>query len=95
LQAAGALPRLSGTCLDDAGAESFFATLKTEGVQGRPCQTSAQARWCVFDDLEVFYQRQQRHTSLGCLSPASFEEKVATLNRVSVQAGWYPRMLDG
>lgn len=87
LQAAGVLPSLSGTCLDNAVAESFFATLKTEEVQGQPYETRAQARRCVFDYLEVFYNRQRRHTSLGCLSPASFEEKAATLNRVSVEAG--------
>ena len=88
LQAAGVRPSLSSTCLDNAVAESFFATLKTEEVQAKPYETRSQARSCIFDYLEVFYNRQRRHTSLGCLSPANFEEKAANLNRVSIEAGW-------
>lgn len=87
LQAAGILPSLGGTCLDNAVAESFFATLKTEEVQGQPYETRAQARSCVFDYLEVFYNRQRRHTSLGCLSPTCFEERAVNLNLVSAEAG--------
>lgn len=87
LQAAGVFPSLSGTCLDNAVAESFFATLKTEEVQAQPYQTRAQAKRCVFDYLEVFYNRQRRHTSLGFLSPASFEARAVSLNQVSVEAG--------
>lgn len=87
LRAAGVRPSLGGTCLDNAVAESFFATLKTEEVQSQPYETRAQARSCVFDYLESFYNRQRRHTSLGCLSPVRFEEKTATLNRVSIEAG--------
>jgi transposase InsO family protein len=87
LQAAGALPSLGGTCLDNAVAESFFATLKTEEVQGQPYETRAQGRCCVFDYLEGFYNRQRRHTSLGFLSPACFEENAVNLNQVSVEAG--------
>ena len=85
LQAAGMLASTSGNCLENAVAESFFATLKTEEVQDRPYETRSQARRCVFDYLEVFYNRQRRHSSLGFQSPAAFE--AATLNRVSSKAG--------
>lgn len=79
LQAAGMLASTSGNCLENAVAESFFATLKTEEVQGQPYETRAQARRCVFDYLEVFYNRQRRHSSLGFQSPVKFEKQAMTL----------------
>ena len=79
LRAAGMLNSTSGNCLENAVAESFFATLKTEEVQDKPYETKAQARRCVFDYLEVFYNRQRRHSSLGFQSPATFEERAVTL----------------
>ena len=86
LRAAGMLASTSGNCLENAVAENFFATLKTEEVQDYPYETRAQARRCVFDYLEVFYNRQRRHSSLGFQSPAAFEA-AATLNQVSSKAG--------
>lgn len=79
LQKAGMLVSTSGNCLENAVAESFFATLKTEEVEEKPYQTRAQAKRCVFDYLEVFYNRQRRHPSLGFQSPAKFEEQTAAL----------------
>lgn len=87
LRAAGMLTSTSGNCLENALAESFFATLKTEEVQDQPYETRAQARRCVFDYLEVFYNRQRRHSSLDFQSPVKFEEQAATLNQVSSKAG--------
>ena len=87
LRAAGMLASTSGNCLENAIAESFFATLKTEEAQEKPYQTRAQARRCVFDYLEVFYNRQRRHSRLGFHSPARFEELAATLIQVSSRAG--------
>lgn len=63
LRAAGMLTSTSGNCLENALAESFFATLKTEEVRDQPYETRARARRCVFDYLEVFYNRQRRHSS--------------------------------
>lgn len=77
LRTAGMLASTSGNCLENAVAESFFATLKTEAVQPQTYETRAQARRCVFDYLEVFYNRQRRHSSLGFQSPARFEEAAA------------------
>lgn len=79
LQAAGMLASTSGHCLENAVAESFFATLKTEEVQGYCYETRAQAKCSVFDYLEVFYNRQRRHSSLGFQSPAKFEESAVAL----------------
>jgi putative transposase len=66
-----------GDCYDNAVAESFFATLKTELVYQQQYQTRQQARRAIFEYVEVFYNRNRRHSSLGYLSPAAFE---ATLN---------------
>ena len=79
LRTIGALPSTSGNCLENAVAESFFATFKTEEVQDQPYATKVQARLCVFNYLEVFYNRQRRHSSLGFLSPSKFEEQVLNL----------------
>ena len=62
-----------GDCFDNAVAESFFATLKKELIQRRAWPTRADLRTEVFDYIEVFYNRQRRHRSLGMLSPTQFE----------------------
>lgn len=79
LKGMGALPSTSGNCLENAVAESFFATLKTEEVQDLPYETKAQATLCIFDYLEVFYNRQRRHSSLSYHSPTKFEEHASNL----------------
>jgi len=62
-----------GDCYDNAPAESFWATLKTELVHQRPFATRAQARAAIFDYIEVFYNRQRQHSALGYVSPERFE----------------------
>jgi putative transposase len=62
-----------GTCWDNAVAESFFATLKTELVHRRRWATRQQATTAIFEYIEIFYNRQRRHSSLGYESPADFE----------------------
>ena len=79
LKGMGALASTSGNCLENAVAESFFATLKTEEVQDQSYESKAQAKLCVFDYLEVFYNRQRKHSSLGFLSPSKFEEQALNL----------------
>ena len=64
-----------GNCWDNAVAESFFATLKTELVYTRRFATRAEAREAIFDFIEVFYNRRRRHSTLGYVSPMEFEEK--------------------
>jgi len=62
-----------GNCYDNAVAESFFHTLKTEHVYDYRYETRAEARQSIFEYIEMFYNRQRRHSALGYLSPVSFE----------------------
>src|SRR6476661_294809 len=64
-----------GNCWDNAVAESFFATLKSELVYLRRFQTRQEAKNEIFEYLEGFYNRQRRHSTLGYLSPVEFEER--------------------
>jgi putative transposase len=59
---------------DNALMESFFSTLKAECVERHDFQTPEEARTCVFEYLQVFYNRQRLHSSLGYRSPMSFEQ---------------------
>jgi len=62
-----------GNCYDNAVSESFFHTLKTEHVYDYRYETRAEARHSIFDYIEMFYNRQRRHSALGYRSPVSFE----------------------
>jgi transposase InsO family protein len=70
-----------GTCWDNAAAESFFATLKTELLHRASWPTRQHARSAIFHYLEGFYNRHRRHSTLGFRSPADFEadHRAATL----------------
>lgn len=61
-----------GNCYDNAVVESFFSTLKAE--LGEVFENAATAKYDVFDFIEVFYNRQRRHSSLGYRSPAEHEK---------------------
>ena len=62
-----------GDCYDNAMMESFWATLKCELVHHNDYATREQARWSIFEYVEVFYNRKRLHSSLGYVSPESFE----------------------
>jgi transposase InsO family protein len=62
-----------GNCWDNAVAESFFRSLKTELVHHEDFATRDEARLAIFEYIEVFYNRIRRHSSLGYLSPADYE----------------------
>jgi transposase InsO family protein len=62
-----------GDCWDNAVIESFWGTLKTELVNHERYATRDQARASIFEYIEVFYNRQRLHSSLGYLSPEQFE----------------------
>jgi putative transposase len=64
-----------GNCWDNAVAESFFATLKTECIYRRRFATKAEARETIFDFVEVFYNRCRRHSTIGYMTPTEFEMK--------------------
>jgi putative transposase len=67
-----------GDCYDNALAESFFATLECELLAGRLFRTHLEARTALFDYIEVFYNRQRRHSALGYQSPDAFERSSPT-----------------
>lgn len=62
-----------GNCLDNAVAESFFSNLKNELVHHILFEDRDEARSAIFDYLEVFYNRQRPHQSLGFKSPVNYE----------------------
>ena len=64
-----------GDALDNAVAESFFATLECELLDRYPWPTRASLRTAVFDFIEVFYNRQRRHSTLDYPSPATYEQQ--------------------
>ncbi len=66
-----------GDALDNAVAESFFASLQVELLDRRYWQTRQQLTTAIFDYVEVFFNRQRLHSTLGYLSPTDFEEAYA------------------
>ena len=63
-----------GDAYDNAVAETFFATLKKELVNRRSWPSRLQLQSAVFEYIEAFYNRQRRHSTLGMLSPAEYEQ---------------------
>jgi len=63
-----------GNCYDNAVAESFFGTLKAECVT-KQFATQALAHTTIFEYIEVWYNRQRLHSTLGYLSPVAFEQQ--------------------
>jgi putative transposase len=63
-----------GNCWDNAVVESFFSSLKKERIKKRIYKTRDLARADVFDYIEVFYNRQRRHSHLGGVSPEAYEQ---------------------
>jgi transposase InsO family protein len=61
-------------CWDNAPVESFFASLKRELVHDERYTTHGEARAGLFECVEMFYNRVRRHSSLGYVSPAEFEQ---------------------
>lgn len=78
LTAAGVERSMSaaGNCYDNAFAESFFSTFKTEsGIEETIPATRREAELVTFDYIETFYNPTRRHSSLGYLSPVAFEKQ--------------------
>ncbi len=62
-----------GNCWDNAVAESFFKTMKTEMVYHQKFQTKAEAKLAIFEYIEAWYNRQRRHSALEYLTPCQYE----------------------
>jgi putative transposase len=84
LEEAGIVPSMgrAGSALDNAISESFVASLKTELLHRHRFLSREAAKTAVFDYTESFYNRVRRHSSLGYLSPADYEQ--ATMKEVAV-----------
>jgi len=63
-----------GNCWDNATMESFFGSLKEECVGTIIYISHEQARQSLFEYLEIYYNRQRRHSSIGYVSPLIFEQ---------------------
>jgi transposase InsO family protein len=68
-------------CWDNACAESFFASLKNELMNGQGFVTRDEAQTAVFEWIEVFYNRVRRHSTLGYQSPVDFERRTQQLKQ--------------
>ena len=75
LQAHGVLPSMSrkGNCHDNAVAESFFSNLKNEVMHDRLFGSRDEAKAAVSDYIEVYYNRQRLHQTLGYQTPVAVE----------------------
>ncbi len=66
-----------GDCYDNAVAESFFATLEHELLAETDFGSRAEARQAIFVFIEVWYNRERRHSSLGYVTPVAYEAQLA------------------
>ena len=75
---AGMVPSMSrkGDCYDNAVAESFFSTLEFELLMKHSWRTREEARRAIFRYIETWYNRKRRHSTLGYISPAAYEEQL-------------------
>ena len=64
-----------GNCWDNAAMESFFGTLKVEFCDRKKFKSRQEAKTEIFEYMEVFYNRQRLHSSLGYISPENFEKR--------------------
>ena len=71
---------------DNAVVESLFGTMKCELELREPIGAMSETRAIVFEWIEVWYNRERRHSSLGFLSPVVFEERHQTLFCVSTKS---------
>jgi transposase InsO family protein len=65
----------AGNCYDNAAMESFWSSLKAEGLKSTYCDAAA-VRLAVFDYIETFYNPKRRHSALGYQSPVDFEHQM-------------------
>jgi transposase InsO family protein len=65
-----------GDCYDNAVAESFFSTLEFELLRQNDWHTRDDARRAIFRYIETWYNRKRRHSTLGYVSPAEYEQQL-------------------
>lgn len=69
------LPSHGLSCYDNAVAESFFHSIKTEHIRFNRYETREEVRSSLFEYIEIFYNRRRKHSTLGMKSPVQFEEQ--------------------
>ena len=67
-----------GDCYDNAAMESWNHSFKVEAIHGEALPTRDIAKNHIFDYIDVYYNRQRLHSTLGYLSPLAFEEKIGS-----------------
>ena len=67
---------LKGNCYDNAPMESFWGTLKNESLSHYRFKTRAECSEVIREYIEIFYNRQRRHSRLGNISPVAFEKNI-------------------
>lgn len=67
-----------GNCYDNAVVESFFKTLKYEWTRHIQYKTREEAEKSIFEFIEIYYNQQRLHSTLGYLSPVEYEKKLIT-----------------
>jgi putative transposase len=73
-----------GVCHDNAVMESFFHSLKVERVLSQNYQSQREAQRDLFEYIEIFYNQNRRHSSLGYVSPAEYEQTLPKESLISV-----------
>jgi len=74
----------TGVCWDNAVAESFFSTIKTELLHRHTWPTRGRAHKAIFEWIEGWYNLRRRHSALGYLSPATWEHRARPVNTEQV-----------
>jgi putative transposase len=79
-KASGLVPSMGGVgaCFDNAMIESFWSRMQVELLNRRRWRTRIELANAIFEYLEVFHNRQRRHSALGMLSPIEFETRQPT-----------------
>jgi len=75
-----------GDALDNAAAESFYATLQTELLDRNSWPTRSLLRSAIFEYIEAFYNRKRRHSTLNYLTPVEFEARWFNQKELKVTA---------
>ena len=75
-----------GNCWDNAVVESFFGSLKTEVVHGNLFRTRNEARRTIFEWIEVTYNKDRTHSSLGYLSPEEYEAEFYSSTALKIES---------
>ncbi|BCO30426.1 hypothetical protein TspCOW1_27070 [Thiohalobacter sp. COW1] len=69
-----------GNCWDNAVMESFFSRLKVELIYAENYKTVHEARSGIFEYIELFHNRERRHSAIGYISPHAYEQRYEQLN---------------